>query len=119
MKENKGFKMKGASLYGKINLNRGGYENMPDGRAKSSALQMNDEKKKGILTPKSKLRKSENKDTEVYKGTNKSEKIIDLEDRIEFIKEDIFNSGKATPEQNKNLASLKKELSMIRKTGKN
>ena len=39
MEENKGFKMKGASLYGKINLNRGGYENMPDGKAKSSALQ--------------------------------------------------------------------------------
>jgi hypothetical protein len=79
---------------------------------------MNDEKKKGILTPKSKLRKSENKDTEVYKGTNKSEKIIDLEDRIEFIKENISNSGKATPEQKKNLASLERELSTIRKTGK-
>ena len=39
MEENKGFKMKGASLYGKLNLNRGGYENMPDGREKSSALQ--------------------------------------------------------------------------------
>tara|TARA_R110000803_G_scaffold86761_1_gene153247 strand:+ start:307 stop:639 length:333 start_codon:yes stop_codon:yes gene_type:complete len=46
MEENKGFKMKGASLYGKINLNRGGYENMPDGRAKSSALQHNDPKAK-------------------------------------------------------------------------
>ena len=33
------FKMKGSSLYGKINLNRGGNANRPDGRAKSSAFQ--------------------------------------------------------------------------------
>tara|TARA_R100001510_G_C7648624_1_gene205984 strand:- start:57 stop:836 length:780 start_codon:yes stop_codon:yes gene_type:complete len=33
------FKMKGSSLYGKLNLNRGGYENKPDGRPKSSAFQ--------------------------------------------------------------------------------
>ena len=39
MEENKGFKMKGSSLYGKLNLNRGGYKNMPDGKSKSSALQ--------------------------------------------------------------------------------
>ena len=39
MDENKGFKMKGSSLYGKLNLNRSGYENMPDGREKSSAFQ--------------------------------------------------------------------------------
>tara|TARA_R110002124_G_scaffold39860_1_gene125552 strand:+ start:134 stop:499 length:366 start_codon:yes stop_codon:yes gene_type:complete len=120
MEENKGFKMKGSSLYGKMNLNRGGYKNMPDGRAKSSALQMNGDKKKGILTPKSKKRSSEHEAVSVYKGTDKYEKIADLEDRIEFIKEDIFNnSDKATSEQSKSLASLEKELSMIRKTGKN
>tara|TARA_R110000765_G_scaffold121343_1_gene217475 strand:- start:36 stop:827 length:792 start_codon:yes stop_codon:yes gene_type:complete len=33
------FKMKGSSLYGKVNLNRGGNANRPDGRAKSSAFQ--------------------------------------------------------------------------------
>lgn len=33
------FNMKGSSLYGKINLNRGGNANRPDGRAKSSAFQ--------------------------------------------------------------------------------
>jgi len=33
------FKMKGSSLYGKLNLNRGGNQNKPDGRAKSSAFQ--------------------------------------------------------------------------------
>jgi len=31
--------MKGSSLYGKLNLNRGGQANRPDGRAKSSAFQ--------------------------------------------------------------------------------
>ena len=33
------YKMKGSSLYGKLNLNKGGQANMPDGRAKSSAFQ--------------------------------------------------------------------------------
>ena len=33
------FKMKGSSLYGRVNLNRGGNANRPDGRAKSSAFQ--------------------------------------------------------------------------------
>ena len=37
--EKSGFKMKGSSLYGKINMNRGGNENRPDGRAKSSTYQ--------------------------------------------------------------------------------
>ena len=33
------FNMKGSSLYGKINMNRGGNENRPDGRSKSSTFQ--------------------------------------------------------------------------------
>ena len=33
------FKMKGSSLYGKLNLNIGGNANRPDGRAKSSVFQ--------------------------------------------------------------------------------
>ena len=37
------FKMKGSSLYGKLNLNRGGNENRPDGRAKSSAFQLTED----------------------------------------------------------------------------
>jgi len=36
--------MKGSSLYGKVNLNRGGQANRPDGRAKSSAFQKDEEK---------------------------------------------------------------------------
>ena len=39
MEENKGFKMKVSSLYGKLNLNRSGYKNMPDGRSTSSPFQ--------------------------------------------------------------------------------
>ena len=50
MEENKGFKMKGASLYGKLNLNRGGYKNMPDGREKSSALQKHTQEHEGNET---------------------------------------------------------------------
>ena len=45
------FKMKGSSLYGKLNLNRGGNENRPDGRAKSSAFQK-DESPKPTPSPK-------------------------------------------------------------------
>ena len=79
------------------------------------------QKKDKILTPDSKLRKSENPDTWVYKGMSKQEKINDLEDRIEFLQGDIEGGG-AQPEQDpkkmsKDLASLKRELSTIRKTG--
>ena len=43
------FKMKGSSLYGKMNLNRGGYENMADGKSKSSAFQQTDSDLKEYL----------------------------------------------------------------------
>tara|TARA_S200002703_G_C3751562_1_gene231241 strand:- start:246 stop:722 length:477 start_codon:yes stop_codon:yes gene_type:complete len=45
------FKMKGSSLYGKLNLNRGGNANRPDGRAKSSAFQKDEEKNEFGETP--------------------------------------------------------------------
>ena len=45
------FKMKGSSLYGKLNLNRGGQANRPDGRAKSSAFQKDEEKNEWGETP--------------------------------------------------------------------
>jgi hypothetical protein len=48
------------------------------------------------------------------------ERIIDLEDRIEFIKEDIWNQdGKATKAQEKQLKKLKQELAILRKRKKN
>jgi len=46
------FKMKGSSLYGKLNLNRGGQANRPDGRAKSSAFQKAEEKMNGEKLPR-------------------------------------------------------------------
>ena len=43
---------------------------------------------------KRKTLKTEHEDTWFYKGENFSEKIGDLQDRIGFIKEDIFNQEK-------------------------
>ena len=57
----------------------------------------------------------ENPDTYKYKGDNKQEKINDLEDRIEFIKEDIFQQdGKATEQQKKDIATLQAMLKKLR-----
>ena len=61
-----------------------------------------------------KLLKSENPDTEIT-GGNIIEQINDLEDRIEFIKEDIFNQdGKATEQQKKDIATLQAMLKKLR-----
>ena len=57
---------------------------------------------------------SEHKDTEIT-GGNLQEKIIDLEDRIEFIKEDIFNQKDgATEQQKKDIATLQAKLKELR-----
>ena len=65
---------------------------------------------------KGKTLKTEHKDTYVYKGENFSEKITDLEDRIEFIKEDIFNQeGGATNKQNKDIKAMEKRIATLRK----
>ena len=63
-----------------------------------------------------KLQPSENKATYVTEDKSKRERVIGLEDRIEFINEDIFNSGETTPQQKKDLAKLKQELAVLRKT---
>jgi hypothetical protein len=64
--------------------------------------------------------KGEHPDTWVYPGGDMRERIIDLEDRIEFIKEDIWNQdGKATKAQEKQLKKLKQELAILRKRKKN
>ena len=58
---------------------------------------------------------SEHKDTKIT-GGNKSEKIIDLEDRIGFIEEDISNAdGKMTPTQRADLAKLEQKLRKLKK----
>ena len=60
------------------------------------------------------LLKTEMKGTFVYKGNNLRERINDYEDRIGFIKENIFNTGKTTPQQSKDIAKLKQELQVLR-----
>ena len=67
-----------------------------------------------MKTGHDKLLKSENPYTEIT-GGNITEQIIDLEDRIEFIKEDIFNpDGKATEQQKKDIATLQARLKKLR-----
>ena len=70
---------------------------------------------------KGKLLKTENPDTEVT-GGSMVEQITDLEDRIEFIKEDIGNQEEgATTKQNKDIAAMEKRISKIKRkmeTGK-
>ena len=65
---------------------------------------------------KGKLLKSEMEGTEVT-GGSKMEQINDLEDRIGFIKEDIFNQeGGATTKQKKDMAAMKKRIAKIKKS---
>ena len=67
-----------------------------------------------MKTGHDKLLKSENPDTEIT-GGNIIEQINDLEDRIEFIKEDIFQQdGKATEQQKKDIATLQARLKKLR-----
>ena len=65
--------------------------------------------------------KSEHPDTWIYKGDSPHEQIIDLEDRIGFIKEDVFNTGKTSFRQKKDLNKLNKALNQLKtkmETGK-
>ena len=71
-----------------------------------------DEKIKEELLP------SENKDTHKYKGGNIIEKLADVQDRIEFINEDISNNPPATKQQRDDLAKLHKEEVALRKQQK-
>ena len=67
-----------------------------------------------MKTGHDKLLPSENPDTEIT-GGNIIERINDLEDRIEFIKEDIFQQdGKATEQQKKDIATLQAMLKKLR-----
>jgi hypothetical protein len=65
----------------------------------------------GNVTPNyKKLLKSERDGVMAYEGTNNTEIQNDLEDRIEFINEDISNNGKATNQQKIDIAVLKGKL---------
>ena len=78
----------------------------------TSALKQDNRQRK---LKKGKLLKSEHKDTAVT-GGSLGEKINDLEDRIGFIKEDIFNQkGGATAKQNKDIKAMEKRIATLRK----
>ena len=62
-----------------------------------------------------KLQPGENPDTYVYEGDNLQEKIIGLEDRIGFLKEDAFNQdGKLNKDQQAAMDSLTTRLKKFR-----
>jgi len=67
-----------------------------------------------------KLLPSENPDTELTtKNDRIQEQIVNLEQRIEFIGEDINSSGnRATKQQRDDLANLRKQLVTLRKQQK-
>ena len=65
----------------------------------------------GNVTPNyKKLLKSERNGVMAYEGKSNTEIQNDLEDRIEFINEDISNNGKATNQQKIDIAVLKGKL---------
>tara|TARA_B100000902_G_C26824534_1_gene675669 strand:+ start:35 stop:325 length:291 start_codon:yes stop_codon:yes gene_type:complete len=66
------------------------------------------------------LLEGEDPDTNIYKGDVYSEKIGDVEDRIEFIEQDIElrQDGKMKPEQRSALATLDQKLRELRKSKK-
>jgi hypothetical protein len=67
--------------------------------------------------PSKKLLKSEHKDTEITGGSS-FENQADIEDRISFIQEDIWNQGDTTAQQKADLARLNKKLEKIKKKKK-
>ena len=143
-KENRGFKMKGfapftkktdppknptwmgtdeyrkpedipASEYIERGLNTDDY--IPGYKAEKKDIQIPKKKetKKDRLNKALPLQEGEDKDTHVPKGNQKrSELIADIEDRIEFIGEDISNGNKTKKEAAPILAKLRKRLGFLR-----
>mgnify|MGYP003128109588 CR=1 FL=1 len=89
MEENKGFKMKGSSLYGKMSLNRGGYKNKPDGRPKSSALQMH--KPGHVDLTKNKKGQPSEPTGQINRDYKAEELVGNIGDEIDFLEEDYNN----------------------------
>ena len=100
MKNDKGFKMKGSSLYGKLSLNRGGYKNMDDGRSTSSPFQIDPKKKDENDVPKKNTEGAPLETPTGISGKNlkehykSSEAVNDIGDQIEWLGEDYHNHGK-------------------------
>ena len=63
---------------------------------------------------KSRLLPSEHPDTYIYDGNLHIEKINDLEDRISFIREDMFNETGDSVQQKKDIATLQKQLKKLK-----
>jgi len=63
---------------------------------------------------KGRLLPSENPDTDVYDGNLYIEKVNDLEDRISFIREDMFNESGDSVQQKKDIATLQKQLKKLK-----
>ena len=73
-------------------------------------------KQKGPINKENpKLQPSEMEGTYVYKGDDMSEREIDLDERISFIEEDMFNDRGDKKQQNKDLKKLKHERDIISK----
>ena len=92
------FKMKGTAFYGK-----------------SSQSPISQKQQGPINKENEDLLDGEHEDTYVYKGDNKSERIIDYEDRAEFAREDaqgLWDSGKGR--NTKNAETLQREADIIR-----
>ncbi len=66
------------------------------------------------------LQEGEDPDVQIYKGNDYNEQIADIEDRIEFIQNDIEDEqrGKMKPEQRVALAKLDQKLRELRKSKK-
>ena len=92
-----------------------GYTSLME-KAKAEKKALADSLKSKSATPqKNKLFKGEHPDTYIYEGDDKSEKIIDLEDRIGFLKEDAFNQdGKLNKDQQTAMDSLTTRLKKVR-----
>tara|TARA_Y100000004_G_scaffold192192_1_gene252322 strand:- start:2368 stop:2703 length:336 start_codon:yes stop_codon:yes gene_type:complete len=104
-----GFKMKGWRAYDKLSSNK-----KPDGRAGSSAFQKTNDKE-DRLTKAKPLVKGEMEGTYIPKGKqSKQELINDLEDRIEFMNEDVNNGTKTRAEANKVIKELRQRLGYLK-----
>ena len=108
-------------LYGRNGHNpdimEGKHEDWHTNKIEAEKKKPSPNKQEGPIDEKqTKLQPSEHKDTYVTKDKSKRERIIDLEDRISFIDEDVFNQDKATPQQKKDKAKLQQELAILRKS---
>jgi|TARA_R100000482_G_scaffold112792_1_gene55306 hypothetical protein len=80
-----------------------------------SAFTKDKETKKDRLTKSMKLQEGEDKDTFIPKGKQSmSELIGDIEDRIEFLGEDVNSGRKTQKEVNPTIRRLRKRLNYLR-----